>query len=108
MIEIHLLISRPFSRGSRIKRGGREEGKEGSALPADAIITAGLAPPANDATMTLSINYIGSTTGTSASGLTLQNLSDPNVETTAWHHWFSVNIASFTPDAGQNQAFRQL
>lgn len=67
-----------------------------------------MAASASAATMTLSLTYLGSTTATGMTGLSVKNLSDPTFETPSWNHVFSVNVASFTPDPSTTQALRLL
>jgi hypothetical protein len=63
--------------------------------------------PSYCATLNLSIEYIGSTTSPTQTGLTIENLTEAQYQTTAWHHYFEVYVA-FAPAAGTQQAFRFL
>src|SRR5690349_21076818 len=51
------------------------------------------------ATVSYSLNYLGSTTANSLNGLSSVDLTSPTFETTAWHHVFEADVSNFTPDA---------
>jgi hypothetical protein len=80
--------------------------KKYSSLAAAAVMITS-ASAAQAATMQLSLQYIGSTTATSQTGLTIQNLSNPAVENSSWRHYFEV-FASFTPAPSSSEAFRNM
>jgi len=76
-------------------------------------------------TINLTLNYLGSTTATLTTAppttgqlqsqrglvqnpnLTIQNLSDPSVQTTAWKHYFDV-VVHFNPDPSSTEALAGL
>jgi len=82
--------------------------KKYSALVAASIGVAGLAASASAATMTLSLQYVGSTTATNGSGLVVSpNLgSDTAKQTSAWRHVFDVFVTFNDPAGAPDEAFR--